>query len=178
MKKETVLLVVVCLVVGVLSGIIFTNAKKDKAGSEEFSAVASSIENQQQIATLVKFVKKDPNNRNAWVQLGNNYFDTNQPMKAIEAYSKALELNGNDANVLTDLGVMYRRVGWYEKAVNSFAKANQIDPQHATSLFNLGIVYLNDLNNKAKAKEAWEKYLVISPVGKGADSVRTMLSEL
>lgn len=178
MKKETLFLIIVCLVVGVLGGIIFTNAKKDKATGNQPVNLSVPVDFQQKIKTLTGIVNQDPTNRNAWVQLGNNYFDSNQPMKAIEAYGKALEIDGNDANVLTDLGVMYRRVGWYDRAVDSFTKANQIDPQHATSLFNLGIVYLNDLNDKAKAREAWTRFLKISPTGKGADSVRSMMSDL
>lgn len=178
MKKETILLIILCLIVGGLSGIILTNAKKDKANGNQAVNVTGPVDFQQKIKTLTSIVKQDPTNRNAWVQLGNNYFDSNKPMKAIEAYVKALELNDQDSNVLTDLGVMYRRVGWYDKAIDSFTKANQIDPQHATSLFNLGIVYYNDLNDNTKAKEAWDRFLIISPTGKGADSVRGMMSEM
>lgn len=177
MKKETILLIVVCLVVGVLGGIIYTNAKRDKSSGSGVASTAP-VDYQQKIQTLTNIVAQDPNNRNAWVELGNKYFDSNQSMKAIEAYGKALELNGNDANVLTDLGVMHRRVGWYEKAIESFKKANSIDPNHATSLFNMGIVYLYDLNDKEKARDAWNRFLKISPSGQGADNVRRMLSEM
>ena len=125
---------------------------------------------------LEGIVAKDPANRNAWVQLGNTYFDSDNPMKAVEAYGKALELDGNDPNVLTDQGVMFRRLGWYDRAVDNFTKAYDLDPAHAQSLYNLGVVYRYDLQDLAKAKEAWEKYLKVNPSGPGADQVRQELN--
>jgi len=181
MKKETILLIVVCLAVGILGGTIFTNSKKNAAtGNQSTTSVASapSVDYQQKIIALQRILDKEPNNRNAWVQLGHNYFDSKQPMKAIEAYDKALQMDGNDPNVLTDQGVMYRQVGWFDKAINNFTKANELNPRHPQSLFNLGIVFRDDLGDKAKAKEAWTKYLQISPTGKGADNVRTMIDHM
>lgn len=181
MKKETVLLIVVCLAVGILGGTIFTNAKKKSApGNQSVASVASAppVNYQQKIQALEGILRTQPENRNAWVQLGHNYFDSDQPMKAIEAYDKALALEGNDPNVLTDQGVMYRRVGWFEKALNNFTAANQLDPGHIQSLFNMGIVYRDDLRDQAKATEAWQKYLQVAPPGKAADQVRTMLDHM
>lgn len=181
MKKETILLIVVTLAIGMLGGVIFTNTKKDQPTSNQSSspaALAPSVNYQQQIQTLEGIVAKEPNNRNAWVQLGHNFFDSKQPMKAIDAYDKALALDANDPNVLTDQGVMFRRVGWTDKAITNFTKANQLDPGHLQSLFNLGIVYRDDLGDQQKTKEVWNKYLEISPNGKGSDQIRTMLQHM
>ena len=178
MKKETILLIVIALVVGGLGGVIFSNAKMNSATGNQAVAATASIDYQQKIKTLQEIVGKAPNNRNAWVQLGHNYFDSDQPMKAIEAYDKALELDGNDPNVLTDQGVMYRRVGWAGKAIENFNQANSLNPQHIQSLFNLGIVYRDDLGEKENAKAAWNRYLEISPTGKEADRVRLMVDHM
>jgi len=180
MKKETILLVVITLVVGAIGGIIFSNAKNDKIanGATFDPGSAPSINYQQQIQALEAVLAKEPDNRQAWVQLGHNYFDSNQPMKAIEAYDKALAMDGNDPDVLTDQGIMYRRVGWFDKAIEAFIKANSLNPQHLNSLFNMGIVYSQDLGDKSKAEEAWNRYLELSPAGQGADKVRTMLDHM
>lgn len=178
MKKETILLVVVTLVVGILGGVIFTNAKKNSAAPNQAPASAPAVNYQQNIKMLQEMVGREPGNRNAWVQLGHNYFDSNQPMQAIEAYDKALELDGNDPDVLTDQGIMYRRVGWFDKAIDNFIRANKLNPQHQNSLFNMGIVYNHDLGDKAKAKEAWLRYLELVPTGQGADKVRTMIDHM
>jgi Tfp pilus assembly protein PilF len=180
MKKETILIVVISLVVGVLSGVIFTNAKKDKvAAANSFEpATATPIEYQQQIKALKDVLAKEPDNRHAWVQLGHNYYDSGDPMKAIEAYDKALEMDGNDPDVLTDQGTMYRRVGWFDKAIANFIEANKQNPQHLNSLLNMGIVYNQDLGDKNKAEEAWNRYLELNPTGQGADRVRTMIDHM
>jgi tetratricopeptide (TPR) repeat protein len=117
----------------------------------------------QQIPTLQQVVAKDPKNTQAWVSLGNSFFDSEQPQKAVEAYGRALELNPNDPNVLTDQGVMYRALGQFDRAIENFKKANQIDPKHVQSLFNQAVVYLNDLHDPAKAKAAWEKVIEVAP---------------
>jgi len=178
MKKETILLITVALIVGLLCGVIFTNANKKMPAENQAAAPSSSIDSLQHIEHLKDLLAKEPGNRNAWVQLGHSYFDSNQPMQAIEAYDKALEIDGNDPDLLTDQGTMYRRVGWFDKAINNFTKANQLNPQHLNSLFNMGIVYSQDFGEKEKADEAWNRFLELNPTGQAADKVRTMLDHM
>lgn len=182
MKKENLVFVIAALIVGLLVGVIVSNLGGDKASQsnvpQQGSAPPATVNFQQQNQVLQDVVAREPNNRNAWVQLGNNYFDSNQPVKAVDAYAKALELEGNDPNVLTDQGIMFRRLGWYDKAVENFEQANKIQPQHTQSLYNLGLVYLQDLNNVDKAAEAWERFLKVNPSGPGADQVRRDLEAI
>jgi len=174
MKKETVLLVVVVLIVGLLVGILVGKGGRGPAApSAPPQASAPAVNYQQNIAMLEGIVAGDPNNRNAWVELGNNYFDSDQPVKAIEAYDKALALGADDPNVLTDQGVMFRRMGWYDRAVENFTKASQLAPTHVQSLYNLGLVYRFDLQDFAKAREAWGRFLALSPAGPAAEQVRS-----
>ncbi len=174
MKKETAALTVIVLVIGILLGVIYSNWRKDSASPT--SGVQTSppavVNYQQKISMLEDIVTKEPGNRNAWVQLGHNYFDSDQPMKAIDAYQKALELDDKDADILTDQGVMFRRVGWYDKAIANFKKASELVPSHQQSLYNLGIVYRYDLKDFPQAVTAWEKLLAINPSAPGADQVR------
>jgi tetratricopeptide (TPR) repeat protein len=127
---------------------------------------------QARITQMQQVVARDPKNVEAWVQLGNDYFDTRQPQKAIDAYDRALELRPNDANVLTDQGVMYRDLGQFEKALANFRRANQVDPKHVQSLYNLGVVYLNDLKQPKKAIEAWNRVIQIAPQSEQAAQAR------
>lgn len=180
MKKETVLLAVIALIVGLLVGLIVSKGGSRKAavsGGSPQGQVPAAVD-QQQTALLEGLVARDPKNRNAWVQLGNSYFDSDQAVKAVEAYGKALELDPNDPAVLTDQGVMFRRLGWYDRAVDNFRKAQEIDPSHLQSLFNLGVVYRYDLQDPAKAREAWTRYLQINPSGPGSDQIRAEMEKL
>ncbi len=130
---------------------------------------------QARITAMQAVVARDPKNFDAWVQLGNDYFDTRQPQKAIEAYSHALDVRPNSPNVLTDQGVMYRDLGQFDKAVANFQKANQVDPRHVQSLFNLGVVYLNDLRQPKKAIEAWNKVIQTAPQSDQAAQARAAI---
>ena len=183
MKKDTILVAVVALLVGLIIGWMAWQKSTSPAppavsGAPPVQGSMPMVNVQQKIGELKAIVAKDPNNRQAWVALGNLHFDADQPMDAIEAYQKALDLNANDANVLTDQGVMFRRLGQFDRAIDNFTRAYQADPVHGTSLFNLGIVYRYDLQNFAKAKEAWSKFLAINPSGPGSDRVRQELEFL
>lgn len=182
MKKETILLLVIVLAIGVLIGVIVTNTKKETASvatsQSPAPASAPAVDYQQKITMLERIVASEPQNRNAWVQLGHNYFDADQPAKAIDAYDKALALDGNDPNVLTDQGVMYRRLGAFDKAIASFVKANQLNPNHQQSLYNLGIVYLYDLKDPIQALDAWKKFLKVAPPGSQSAQVQAEVQAL
>ncbi len=141
-------------------------------------AAPPTAEQQQHLAALERTVLQDPKNRAAWVELGNTYFDTHQPQKAVVAYTRALALQGDDPNVLTDQGVMYRELGQYDKAVANFQKANKLDPKHLQSLFNLGIVYANDLHKPAEATAAWNRLIALDPTSQQADQARQAMAQL
>ena len=183
MNKEQLLVAVVALIAGLLIGYMFFTGKGDKGqtGSALPVGAGSPTDYQARIAEAEKIVAQDPKNRQAWVQLGNDYFDTDQAQKAVNAYGKALELepnNPNASNILTDQGVMYRKMGLFDKAIENFEKANKLDPKHAQSLFNLGVVYANDLKQKDKAIAAWQRYLALDPMSPQGQQVKTMIDQL
>ena len=137
-----------------------------------------SAEVQARIARLETVVLADPKNHDAWADLGNEYFDSHQAQKAVNAYGKALALKPGNPNILTDQGVMYRQLGQFDKALANFQKANKLDPSHVQSLFNIGVVYANDLNKPDEAAKAWNKVLTVAPGSQQAAQARQMLSQL
>ena len=148
MKKENVLIVVVALVIGLVGGfLIFSLSSKKETPPQAGGVPAGSgspVDYQQRIAELEKVVENDPKNLQALTMLANDYYDTDQPQKAIGTYAKALELDPRNPNLLTDQGVMYKRLGAFDKALANFEKAQSIDPKHLQSLYNIGIIYAED----------------------------------
>ena len=117
-------------------------------------------------------------NLQAWVTLGNDYYDANNPQKSVQAYDKALALNPNDPNVLTDQGVMFRALGFFDKALANFEKANKLNPQHLQSLYNMGIVQAVDMKQPAKARPIFEKVAQMAGSSELGNQAREMLQQL
>ena len=168
-RKETFWLVtLLALAVGFFGGVMFGVFKSDTGQMPGRPAPAptqaADADKAGMIAALEKETQSNPGNLDAWIGLGNSYFDTNQYEKSIAAYRKALELDPNNANVWTDMGVMYRRNGNPQEAVDAFDKAIEADPKHEVSRMNKGIVLLHDLKDADGAIKAWEGLLEINPV--------------
>lgn len=181
MNKENMLFVVVALLIGLLGGYLVFSISGKKSQPVVNAGIPAGggapVDYQQRISEAEKVVARDPKNLQAWVQLGNDYFDTDQPQKAINAYGKALELDPNNPNVLTDQGIMLRRVGWYDRAIANFEKAQQVDPKHLQSLFNMGIVYMDDMKKPDKALKAWNRYLELDPTSPNSQQIRALIEQ-
>ena len=158
----------VIFIVGFLCGIAFTIYKTSNSAPVNVSAPQQDEhkhdkETDEAIMNLEAEVTANPDNFENWVQLGNLYFDSNHPEKAIPAYEKALEIHSGNANVYTDLGVMYRRSNQPEKAIEAFDNAIAKDASHIHSRFNKGIVLMYDLDDAEGAIASWESILKIDP---------------
>ncbi len=132
----------------------------------------------QRIEMNQKLVARDPRLVGVWIQLGNDYFDSRQHQKAIDAYGKALALDPNNPDVLTDQGVMYRDTGRFDEAIANFEKAGKVDPKHVQSAYNLGVVWANDKHDAVRAAAAYAKVISIAPNSPQAGEARRALAEI
>ena len=158
--------IVVSLIVGFTAGVIVTAYKAPSILSQIPQAQQNgptAKEMERHIKHLEGKVAENQQDAKAWVELGNAYFDSEYPEKAINAYLKALALSPDSPDVLTDLGVMYRRNNQSEKAVEVFDKAAQIDPTHIQSRFNKGVVLFHDMKDKEGAIKAWQEVAKLRP---------------
>lgn len=194
-KKQTLTVaVIVAVVVGFFGGVTFTIFKSGPSAPAPVAGNAGPAAQQPQpnpevaaqralnILDLEKKTSQNPGDVNAWIELGNLYFDTDNYDKAITAYNEALGIDPNNANVITDLGVMYRRSGQPEEAVKAFERAIQTDPKHEIARFNKGIVLMHDLNDIDGAIAAWEGLvavnpLAVSPSGQSVDQIIEQLKQ-
>ena len=164
-KKETMYVAIgACLLIGFLSGVVFTIYKSPGGSGGQAQNVAQQQNNGQDLAALEKQAAESPDDPEIWTHLGHAYFDADDYAKAINAYSKSLELAPGNADVLTDLGVMYRRNGQPDKALESFNKAIAASPNHEQPRFNKGVVLMFDKKDKAGAIKVWEELLTINPM--------------
>jgi tetratricopeptide (TPR) repeat protein len=196
MKKETVILIVViAFLVGFISGATVAILRGTK-GAEKTAMVQKpqmalpgapapaappprdSIEAASQVQTLKEIVKKDPKNLPAWVELGNLYFDTDQPKEAIETYGRYLAVKPDNPDVRTDMGIMYRKLGQFDRALEEFRKAARSDPKHVNSRYNIGLVLLHDKQDIQGAIKAWEEYLKVDLNSEKSQRIRAQIEKM
>lgn len=135
------------------------------------NAVAD-IENYKEI------LRKDPNNLQALVGIGNLYFDTRQDLLAIENYRKALGMDPTNANVRTDMAICYRRSGNPRQAVEELKKAISTSPRHAQSRYNLGVILIQDMNDIEGGIKAWEALLENVPDYPYRDNLKAEVAKM
>jgi tetratricopeptide (TPR) repeat protein len=195
MKKETAILaIVIAFVVGFVSGATIAILKV-KGGGEKAAIMQkpqmspqmapmptppgpSPAELSLKIQTLKDIVKKDPKNLSAWVELGDLYFDSDQPREAIEAYSQYLAVKPDNPDVRTDMGIMFRKLGEFDRALEEFRKAVQSDPNHINSRYNIGLVLLHDKQDIKGAINAWEEYLKVDSRSERAERMRAQIDKM
>jgi cytochrome c-type biogenesis protein CcmH/NrfG len=189
MKTERAVLFIVLaflagFIVGAISGIKFYAAQRGESSRvpqqhEEGQAGPPAKANLgQEIGQLEDLLKRDPNNLQALISLGNAYFDTNQFKKAIDVYQRALKIDPKNADVRTDLGIMYRNIKDYDGAIREFRQAAKDNPTHVNSRFNVAIVLQNDKKDIPGAIVAWEEFLKVEPDGQRAGMARAQIEQL
>ncbi|MBN2104349.1 SpoIIE family protein phosphatase [bacterium] len=82
--------------------------------------------------------------------------------KAIEEFSKAIEMNGKFVEAYQCLGDAYFRLGQLEKAKDTYEKVRQMDPDNTDVLENLGVIHANCGDYK-KAVWRWGEVLKRHP---------------
>lgn len=136
-----------------------------------------SSEQMQQIEQLQQKAAAKEASAETWKELGNIYFDTDQPEQAIKAYDRALAQRPNDTDILNDQGAMYRQTGDFQKALANFERASTLDPKNLESLYNSGYVYAFDLNNIPKAVTIWKRYLKLESKSDTARQVQSFVDQ-
>ena len=183
--KAYLLIIIAFLVgflVGAISGIKFYGAQRGEtpSGVAEGGPAGpqAKVHLTQEIAQLEEVLKREPENLQALISLGNAYFDTNQPNRAIETYQRALKIDPKNADVRTDMGIMHRNIKDYDSAVREFSQAAKENPAHINSRFNLAIVLQHDKKDIPGAIAAWEEFLRVAPADQRAAMAKTQLEQL
>ncbi|MDL2279340.1 tetratricopeptide repeat protein [Desulfovibrio sp. OttesenSCG-928-G11] len=187
-RNTCALALVLALLLGLCLGrYVFPNAADSgevKAPMGQGPGAAQNLSRDKELLQSIfrheEEVRKDPANEEAWVHLGDLYFDAGEAQKAVDAYNRALEINPRNTSALVDCGVMYRQLKDFEQAMACFGKALEIDPGHEHALFNSGIVLYFDLNRKDEALAMWKALLKVNPDAKSpsGDTVENMIETL
>ena len=83
-----------------------------------------------------EWVEKEPNNTEAWYELGYAYEKLNKVAEALVAYDKALEIDQNNSDALLREAVIYKNKGDENKVAQIQATLDDVDPNKAWILKN------------------------------------------
>jgi len=131
-----------------------------------------------EIANYKEILRKDPNNLQALIGIGNLYFDSKQDLLAIENYRKALVMDPTNANVRTDMAICYRRRGNPVQAIEELKKAISTTPRHAQSRYNLGLILIHDMRDVEGGIKAWEALLESVPDYPYRDNLKAEVAKM
>jgi len=150
--------------------------KKNSALNDAFNAGMTAMQAKQYDQAVPAFTKAselDPAQQAVWAQLGEAYvklaetktgadFDTNIG-KALEAYTKALELKPDDPASHNNYALALAKAKKFPEMQAELKKAADLDPANGGKYYyNLGAILVNSGQNDA-AGEAFKKAIELTP---------------
>jgi len=134
---------------------------------------------QQEVEGLTRAVAANPDDPQAYVELGWAYFMAGDGGRAQTLFREALSLDPGHIPALLNMGILLAERKQYGDAKASFAKVVKINPGHEVARFNLGVIAIrerkydsaiDELNHALRANptsgDAWY-YLGVAQEGKG-----------
>ncbi len=143
-----------------LSETLKEKEKKLKILEDEFESYKNS-KNEEPLSTLLLDDTKRQTEAKIWYNKGYDEGEKGNYEKAIDYYTKAIELKPDYAAAYINRGNIYNGLKEYEKAINDFNKAIELEPDIAIAYNNRGIVYyrlkkygnaINDYNKAIEVK--------------------------
>ncbi|RCV65314.1 Tetratricopeptide (TPR) repeat protein, partial [Methanophagales archaeon] len=98
----------------------------------------------------------------AYYNRGIAYAGLSQHERAIEDYSKAIELNLNLAEAYYNRGTAYAELNQHKWAIEDYSKAIELNPNYAKAYTNRGTAY-DELNQHERAIEDYNKAIELNP---------------
>jgi len=171
---QAYLLAAFCLLLGVALGYLFRGSASTVAPAAASPGMqqASGLQQQPtaaaqaamaQAAPLLEAVKKDPNDYDSLVKLGDVLYDGQQFASAIGYYERALAIHPENPDVRTDMGTAYWYTGNADKALEAMQISLKYRPGHPQTLFNIGWVRWQGKADPKGAIEAWQQLLKANP---------------
>lgn len=130
----------------------------------------------EEINQLKAQLSNNPDNLEILTQIGNRYFDINQPVNSIEYYERVLKIKPDNPAVLTDCAVMYNQLGNSEKALDYLDKAIALKPDLAQAYFNKGVILITAKNDPRGAVVVWKKFIELAPESEHVEFLRKQIN--
>jgi tetratricopeptide (TPR) repeat protein/TolB-like protein len=113
------------------------------------------------VAAYQKALAFNPLNAKVHVSLGKLYYsEKGLYYESVQAYKKAIDLDGSYVDARMGLAEVYEDKGLYQEAIGEYKKVVDADAKNTGALYNLALVY-----EKVDVKESislWERYIALA----------------
>ena len=178
-RRLSATLIGAILTVTVLSGLLYSRIGTPDADSVATDQQAPDVD--EMVSSLAARLEQNPNDVSGWKMLGRSYFNLRDFPGAINAFQKAVELEGaQDGQTLTDLGeaVLYNDQNAITgRAGQLFENALALSPNNPKALFYGGMAAIQR-GDKYLGAERWEALLATSPPPNVQEILRVQIAEL
>ncbi len=113
----------------------------------------------------------NPDDPELLAHIGDIYFEMRDYNRAIDFYTRAVELNPDDVDSYNDLGLSNHYTGNSAKGLEIVEKGIKKNPYHQRIWLTKGFILAYGMGNLDGAREAWERAKALDPdsqVGKAA----------
>jgi cytochrome c-type biogenesis protein CcmH/NrfG len=199
--KQVYVMAAVCLVVGLAIGYFFRGSESARlvgpAAETSQSGVPQggtgsggmkqmpTMDQMQHMAEkkaepLLEKLKKDPNNAELLIQVGDIYKQTHRFKEAASYYEKSLAVDPKNVEIRTDRASCLYYAGDVDGALAELQQSLKDDPKNANALFNLGMMRWKDKKDASGALAAWKELLKSNPTLDAARkaSVQKLITEV
>ena len=172
MRKESVVMGIAGILLGLLAGWIIGSQQAVPSRTEVATTQESAAPAQEQgpapldeklAASLKSTAEANPKDVEARVRLGNLYFDSGRFEEAALWYSAAVALDPKNVDASTDLGIAFYYMNQPDRALAQFDRSLAVDPKHSKTLLNVGIVRAWGKQDLEGAAKAWQRVIEVAP---------------
>ena len=128
------------------------------------SIYAQILENYEAALELFRMATVlDPESSNAYINMGDVYFDKGELDNAIKNYLEAIKLNDQDARAFGKCAIALWENDYVEEAIVAYSKAIALDDEYELAYNNLGVAYLDGIGNAKEAARNFARAVEINP---------------
>lgn len=128
------------------------------------SIYAQILENYEAALELFRMATVlDPESSNAYINIGDVYFDKGELDNAIKNYLEAIKLNDQDARAFGKCAIALWENDYVEESIVAYSKAIALDDEYELAYNNLGVAYLDGIGNAKEAARNFSRAVEINP---------------
>ncbi len=164
-------------------GVSTSNSSQPASFPGQGQAAPSNVQNEE--FHYRQALQQNPKDVNAWIGLGNLYFDlgkasgsTDRFNQAIQCYVHALQIQPKNPDVGTDLAISYFYLGNVDRAISQAKEVIKYNPRHPLAHLNLGVFYFKGKKDDVNAVRELDAAIRYDKAGEVAANARELLQEI